>query len=38
MTLEQITAFIKQRIEAKGTTYPEQCVLQEVLDYMEGKS
>ena len=36
-THDDIQAFIKIRMEAKGTTYEEQCVLQEVLDFMEGK-
>lgn len=34
---EDIVTLIKKQMEAKETTYEEQCALQDLLDYMEGK-
>ena len=34
---DDIRNLIKKRMEAKETTYEEQCALQDLLDYMEGK-
>lgn len=35
---EDIIALIKKRVEAKETTYDEQCALQDLLDYLNEKN
>lgn len=34
---EDIVALIKKQMEKEETTYEEQCALQDLLDYMEGR-